>query len=103
MKTSISGFLTAITFVALMFYGCTKTNELNNGSLPESDLTTVGSHAYGLLPMTPDQYLNIPLYSKEAFEAGKTLKATTVKVPIYTLATPAVRNQGSIGSCTAFC
>ena len=103
MKTSISGFLTAITFVTLLFYGCTKTIDINNGNLPQTDLASVGSHVYGLLPMTPDQYLNIPLYSKAAFESGRTLKSTNIKVPVYTLDTPAIRNQGPIGSCTAFC
>ena len=103
MKTSFSGFLLAITFVSLMFYGCTKTNDLSNGSLPQPNLTSVSSHVYGLLPMTPDQYLNIPLYSKEVFEAGRTLKSTNIKVPVYTLDSPAIRDQGQIGSCTAFC
>ena len=103
MKTSISGFLTAITFVSLLFFGCTNRIDFNNGNLPQSDSPSFKSHVYGVLPMTADQYLNIPLYSKETFEAGLTLKSATARVPVYTLATPAVRDQGRIGSCTAFC
>ena len=103
MKTSILFFLKAFTFVSLMLYGCTNTIDLNNGNLPQSDGSTLKTHVYGVLPMTAEQYLDIPLYSKETFEAGLTLKSATARVPVYTLATPAVRDQGQIGSCTAFC
>jgi len=103
MKTSISRFLAVITFMALMFFGCSKTTDLNNGANLPLDLPSSGLHVYGLLPMTPDQYLNVPLYSKELFESKLKTKATTIPVPVYTLDTPGVRDQGQIGSCTAFC
>jgi hypothetical protein len=102
MKTSISGFLSAMAFMALMFYGCTKSIDSNSGSLQSSDLPSSGKHVYGLLPMTPDQYLNIPLYSMEAAQTELTKKGLTVKAAA-ALVSPPVRDQGQIGSCTAFC
>ncbi len=104
MKTSFTGFLSAITLIALLFAGCSKSTDLNNGTnLPSNGLSSSGKHVYGLLPMTPEQYLNIPLFSKESFQNQLGLKAVTVPPAVWTLSTPAIRDQGQIGSCTAFC
>ena len=105
MKTSISGFLTMITFIALVFYGCTKTSDFNSaGNQQQSIISPSGQHVYGLIPMTPDQYLNIPLYSKESFQSRlKSALIAPAQGTSYSLATPPVRDQGQIGSCTAFC
>ncbi len=102
MKTTINRFFIAITFIMFMFYGCTKTSELDNpGDLRQAPkFTTDGLHVYGLLPMTPDQFMDMPLFSRESFPATMKLKALQTVV---TLWNPAVRDQGQIGSCTAFC
>ena len=102
MKTSVNRFFIGIAFISLIFYGCSKNNDFNSpGDLQQSpNLTADGRHAYGLLPMTPDQYANLPLYSEESFPARKALTS----VPkVVTLWNPAIRDQGQIGSCTAFC
>ena len=102
MKTSVSRFFIGITFMSLIFYGCSKSSDFNSsGDLQQSpNLTADGKHVYGLLTMTPDQYAGLPLYSEDYFPARKALTS----VPkIVTLWNPAVRDQGQIGSCTAFC
>ena len=101
MKTSTNRFLIAVTFIAFIFYGCSKTTEINSaGNLQSATITSSGSHVYGLLPMTPDQFANVPLFSKDNFPSILTEKAL---VPADSLWTPAIRDQGQIGSCTAFC
>ena len=101
MKTSTNRLLVAVTFIAFMFYGCSKTNEISTiGNLQSATITSSGSHVYGLLPMTPDQYANVPLFSKENFPSILTEK---VLIAADSLWTPAIRDQGQIGSCTAFC
>ena len=105
MKTKISGFLSAMTFIALMFYGCSKSVDLNtDGNLQLPDIMTpAGQHVYGLLPMTPDQYMNVPLYSRELLVSKLGLKAVTLNPTYLDMWTPAIRDQLQIGSCTAFC
>ena len=103
MKTTINSFIVILTFVMIMFYGCTKTVELNNQEnlqkLP--GLTSAAIHVYGLLPMSPEQILRMPLYSKESFPLNQSLKGLKLSYRIPW--NPAVRDQGQIGSCTAFC
>jgi hypothetical protein len=102
MKTSVTRFFIGITFISLIFYGCSKTSDFNSQEdfQKSPNLTADGKHVYGLLPMTPDQYEYIALYSAESFPAKKALEA----VPkVVTLWNPSVRDQGQIGSCTAFC
>jgi C1A family cysteine protease len=89
--------------VMFMIYGCSKSNQVNPTQPPSSDLATGSKHVYGLLTMTPDMYANIPKYSAEAFRSKFKDFSTTTAPVTYTLATPAIRDQGSIGSCTAFC
>jgi len=86
-----------------MFYGCSKMSDLNSsGNLPVPNPTADGKHVYGLLPMTPDQFADLPLFSKETFPPTMKLKAALAGS--YTITwNPAVRDQGQIGSCTAFC
>jgi C1A family cysteine protease len=102
MKTTVNRFFIVITFISLIFYGCTKSSDMNSSeNLQQSpNLTADGKHGYGLLPMTPDQFANLPLYSKESFPSAKALTAVPKVVKLWY---PAVRDEGQIGSCTAFC
>jgi len=96
---SISGLL----IVALTFYGCSKPSQ-ESPLLPKTvDVTSIHKHVYGLLPTRPEEYASIPVYSKDEFERKYALSSVTPAPPVMTLATPAVRDQGQIGSCTAFC
>jgi C1A family cysteine protease len=102
MKTAFKGFVISVTFIAFVLYGCTKSDEFNNPADVQQggNPTLVGQHVYGVLPMTPDQYMNLPVYSQESLPSKLKLKSLAASV---TLANPAVRDQGQIGSCTAFC
>ena len=106
MKTLTNRFFVAVSLLAFLVYGCSKSSieSSNNNLIQPNNLSSNGTHVYGLLPMSPDQYMNLPLYSKETFQSGLVQKSVTLNPPhIYTLVSPAVRDQGQIGSCTAFC
>ncbi len=61
-------------------------------------------HNYGVLTPTFSQYANVPLYDANRFLKSVTTESTTGSyAPVVTLANPAIRDQGQIGSCTAFC
>jgi C1A family cysteine protease len=102
MRTPVNRYFIGISFMILVFYGCTKNSDFNgSGDLQQpTNLTADSKHGYGLLPMTPDQYANIPLYSSESFRTAKALAAVAKVVRLWN---PDIRDQGQIGSCTAFC
>lgn len=60
-------------------------------------------HKYGLIPMTEDQWRDVPVFSQEVL--GNEIKGLSAgPLPTsYLLASPAVRDQGQIGCCTGFC
>jgi hypothetical protein len=97
-----SSILLSSAIAVLMLYSCTKSN--NSEVVPAaSDNVTV--HNYGLLPMQPEQWANVPVFSKNVI-SGKIglfgLSASSLPNS-YLLASPAIRDQGQIGSCTGFC
>ncbi|HEY8783107.1 MAG TPA: C1 family peptidase [Mucilaginibacter sp.] len=98
----LSSILSAVVAMFMLF-GCSKSNQVTPVQQQTSNLTADGKHAYGLLTMTPDMYANAPVYSEAAFKTKFSDFTTTPPPTAYTLATPDVRDQGQIGSCTAFC
>ena len=77
--------------------GCKK----ESSTLPMG--ATVGQHQYGLNPMTEDEWNHIPAFTYAALgNEAKGLSAGTLPSS-YLLSSPAVRDQGQIGSCTGFC
>jgi hypothetical protein len=84
---------TALLFAAigmLMFYGCSKTEQV----APADDQVTP-QHVYGVLPATPDMYANVPRFSMANFQ--NKLSVNSIGNPvIVTLVNPAVRDQGQI-------
>jgi C1A family cysteine protease len=60
-------------------------------------------HVYGVLPPNPDEYSKVPLYSSQTSSGLVDMSIAGPEPSVYTLANPSVRNQGQIGSCTAFC
>jgi C1A family cysteine protease len=102
MKTATTRFIITVIFITLILFGCSKSDEFNiQGDLQQAKSpTSVGTHVYGLLTTTPDQILGLPVYSQESLPSKLKLKSLATSV---TLANPPVRDQGQIGSCTAFC
>lgn len=95
-----------LAIATLTFYGCSKSNQVSPtpAPVPTVDVSGPGHHVYGLLPTTPEEYASIPVYSRDEFQSKYALNALKTAAPaVLTLATPAVRDQGQIGSCTGFC
>jgi len=108
MKTNLK-FTPLLTIAAaiLLFYGCSKSEKVTPAADQQTTTlrpTADGKHVYGLLPTSPAEYEVMAKYSPEAFKQqfGEFSLATN-SVPVLSLTTPAVRDQGQIGSCTAFC
>ncbi|MGZ3763863.1 MAG: C1 family peptidase [Mucilaginibacter sp.] len=98
--------LLTLAVITLAFYGCSKSNQVNPPAQQSSLNTTAdGRHVYGLTPTTPEEYMAVPKYSPDAFKKqfGEFSLATASAPAVLSLSTPAVRDQGQIGSCTAFC
>ncbi len=92
--------------IILMIYSCSKSSQIKPVSDQQSSTlnsTGDGRHVYGLLPTSPDQYEALPKYSEASFKSKFSNFSTTPPPQVLTLATPEVRDQGQIGSCTAFC
>jgi len=86
--------------LALILLGCSKNNSEKS---PVTDQTEI--HSYGVLPMQPEQWSYVPVFSKEIILENARTSGLPVKTlpSSYLLASPTIRNQGQIGSCTAFC
>ena len=100
MKRKLFKGVVIIAATSFVFYGCKK--QAN----PSPDSTTALTvHKYGLNPMTADEWSFVPVFTPAAL--GKDTKTTgspSATLPSsYLLSSPAVRDQGQIGSCTSFC
>ena len=95
-------FLKRAAFIAaatLFVYGCKK----QAAPAPDSNVTAL--HSYGVNAMTPEQWEFVPVFSNDLVEsAHKTTGLSAGALPASCLlASPQVRDQGQIGSCTGFC
>jgi C1A family cysteine protease len=108
MKTNLKLIpLLTIAAVTLLFYGCSKSEKVTPADGQQTTAlrsTADGKHVYGLQPTPPAEYELVDQYSPETFKQqfGE-FSLATASVPVVNLTTPAVRDQGQIGSCTAFC
>jgi len=97
--------LSTFTVLGLtLFASCSKNNQ--NDPSPVAKPSAIVAHTYGLLPMTPDQYANVPRFSDMIGKSKLSLLSTSPIIapsPFTLPYVPAVRDQGQIGSCTAFC
>jgi C1A family cysteine protease len=100
MKPTLNRFLVAFAFLSFILYGCNKTFDYDNQVSQQNGPTNITPHVYGVLPTTDDMVKGILVFSKESIPLSKRLEVLPVNL---TLATPAIRDQGQIGSCTAFC
>jgi C1A family cysteine protease len=103
MKNPVSKILLVTILAGVILNACSKSNLNAPQSQSTDDNTVIIPHVYGVLPPDPNEYSTIPLYSPETFNGKITNSVNGVAPSVYTLANPAVRNQGQIGSCTAFC
>ena len=100
--------LTALLSTAvamLMLYGCSKDQKAPApGSQQASSLPTTadGKHVYGLLPTPQSEWSQMPAYNEASFKLEHNIDATKAAPAVLNLVTPAVRDQGQIGSCTGF-
>jgi len=77
-----------------------------NGSLPPANPNPVQTHVYGLLPVSDEEMQNVPLFTPEVLNGGKITNGLSFSGTLpssYLMTTPAIRDQGQIGSCTGFC
>lgn len=99
-KTIIAAFL----FSSILFFSCSKTANNNNPLSPDASLA--GLHNYGVLPMQPEQWVNVPTFSSDIFLGAVRSNGLSYSPSMpgsYLLTSPVVRDQGQIGSCTGFC
>jgi len=104
MKTTYK-LTTLLLSATVMIYSCNKSNQVNpvNHQQQKSSLPTTadGKHVYGLLPTSREKYMSLPTYSPELFNSQFSTFSIG-KPAVVTIAEPLVRDQGTIGSCTAF-
>jgi hypothetical protein len=91
------------TIVMFMLYSCSKSNQITPVQEQATNTTGDGQHVYGVLEAPPEMYEMAPKYSPQLFQKKFGNLSISSGTPVYTLATPAVRDQGQIGSCTGFC
>ena len=97
----------AFLFLAasVLLFSCAKTN-VKSPSASSTVSSTVLVHKYGLVPMTPEQWKNVPVFTPDLFRSNKEELGLTYSGSLpgsYLLTSPAIRDQGQIGSCTGFC
>ncbi len=110
MKYLIRKSYIIVLTVTVLFYGCTKSISTDSQQPGENNNTTTlsssGLHNYGVIPTDPSQLVNVPVFSERIFSGGRItlgLNYGSTFPTSYLLASPAVRDQGQIGSCTGFC
>ncbi len=104
MRQTLPKLLYSFIFIVFLFLSCSKSGLKNTA--PQTAQTSIVVHKYGLNPMTEDEWKDVPVFSPSIFQSSITNFGLTYPGAFpsnYLLATPAVRDQGQIGSCTGFC
>src|SRR4029077_3953556 len=87
-----------------LLFSCSKTSLNGNSSSDNSG--SIQPHVYGLLPVSDEEMKTVPLFTPELLNGGKTVNGLSYSGTLpssYLMTTPAIRDQGQIGSCTGFC
>ena len=104
-KSKIIYARTCLALVGLfLLFGCSKDNV--KGSSSSAGSGSIQPHVYGLLPVSDEEMLNIPMFNPEMLNGGVTTNGLGYSGTLpssYLMTTPAIRDQGQIGSCTGFC
>lgn len=91
-----------ILSVIFVLDSCKKSDVSDGAGITGSDGILL--HKYGLNSMTPDEYAGVPLFSASLFEGRPVGLPSPGTLPSsYLLTSPAIRDQGQTGACTAFC
>ncbi|HLX91067.1 MAG TPA: C1 family peptidase [Puia sp.] len=96
--------LTYLVVSSAMLYSCEKSDL--NAPVAAAGTTGITPHKYGLLPVSPEELRNVPIFTPDVLNGGKTnlgLSYSGTLPSTYLMTTPAIRDQGQIGSCTGFC
>jgi len=87
-----------------LLFSCSKSSLNGNSSSDNSN--PVQTHVYGLLPVSDEEMKTVPLFTPELLNGGKITNGLSYSGTLpssYLMTTPAIRDQGQIGSCTGFC
>jgi C1A family cysteine protease len=107
MKKNLKLTALSATAAMLLFYGCSKDQVKPANTPADQTVATLptthdGLHVYGLLQTPESEWSTMPVYNKAQFALDHQADAATLSGPVVTLTSPAVRDQGQIGSCTGF-
>jgi C1A family cysteine protease len=106
-KFKLTALLSTATAM-LMLYGCSKDQVKPANTAADQTVATLptthdGLHVYGLLATPESEWSKMPVYSDAQFALDHPqLDAAKAVATSITLYSPAVRDQGQIGSCTGF-
>ena len=97
--------LSVITASGMILASCSK-SESGQSIVAANPTSPVKLHTYGLQNPDPARYANVPVYDARQINSmfGGRVAQDLAAIPTsWSLATPAVRDQEQIGSCTGFC
>ena len=104
-KTNLFTIRMLLPLAGLCFlFSCSKSS--NNANSSSDNPGSIQTHVYGLLPVSDEEMKNVPLFTPEVLNGGKItngLSYTGTLPSSWLMTTPAIRDQGQIGSCTGFC
>ena len=87
-----------------LLFSCSKSSLNGNSSSDNSG--SIQPHVYGLFPVSDEEMKTVPLFTPELLNGGKITNGLSYAGTLpssYLMTTPAIRDQGQIGSCTGFC
>jgi len=104
MRLPTNRVIAALIIFSAFLSGCSKSSNMNNAGVVNPDKGSPSLHNYGVMPMQPEQWSFVPTFSPGVLPGAKENGMPSTTLPSsYLLASPAVRDQGQIGSCTGFC
>ena len=87
-----------------LLFSCSKSGL--NGNASSDNAHAIQTHVYGLLPVSDEDMKDVPLFTPEVLNGGKITNGLSYSGTLpasWLMTTPAIRDQGQIGSCTGFC
>ncbi len=103
MKTTLTSRICLLLAGPFLLFSCAKTSLNGNSS---ANTNSIQLHKYGLLPVSDEEMKNIPLFTPEVLNEGRSTLGLSYSGTLpssYLITTPAIRDQGQIGACTGFC